>query len=140
MGIHRENHSRSEIKIASLNYPLILEIITNFYQKATYDFLIGYHFRKIEDFDTHLPRIASFWQLQLTGKITHRDRLPFNLIAAHAPLGVKKGELGRWITLFEETLKEHVLKKDIDEALAAKWMEKARFFEKRLQQKLVRPS
>lgn len=90
--------------------------------------MIGYHFRGIENFDTHLPRIASFWQLQLTGKIDHKDQLPFNLMNTHKPLKLKSAEINRWVILFEQTLNEF----NLDEEFHNEWMEKVNFFKERL--------
>ncbi len=111
-----------------LTYPIILEIITSFYDKATKDILIGYHFRFIEDFDEHLPRIASFWQLQLTGKIDAKEQLPFNLIAAHKPLKLNKGEVHRWVILFENTLDEFIQSQKISDMDKIDWMKKVEKF------------
>lgn len=119
-----------------ISYPTILNIIEEFYQKATFDFMIGYHFRKIADFETHIPRIAVFWELQLTGKTEKRHELPFNLIAVHKPLGIKKGELGRWVVLFKETLQENVKHGKVSAEQASVWIEKVNFFEKKLFEKL----
>lgn len=110
------------------DFPLFLDVITKFYDKATFDVMIGYHFRGIEDFNSHLPRIASFWQLQLTGKIDHSEELPFNLINVHIPLKLKKAEIHRWVILFEQTLKEFNLEDEFYEL----WMEKVNLFKEKL--------
>ncbi|MBC74748.1 MAG: hypothetical protein CME64_01915 [Halobacteriovoraceae bacterium] len=120
-----------------IEFQTILEVVTDFYSKATFDFLIGYQFRKIEDFDSHLPRIASFWELQLNGKITNREHLPFKLIEVHSPLKIKRGELGRWVTLFQETLESSVNKGLITKDQSEVWMEKIKFFENKLYQRLI---
>lgn len=117
---------------------LILEIIESFYEKATKDFLIGYHFRSIEDFETHVPRIAVFWEVQLNGATERKEELPFNLISVHEPLGIKKGELGRWVTLFRETLQENQDKLGPDEII--RWNKKVDFFRDKLEKRLIRPS
>ena len=96
-----------------MNDQTILEIITSFYDKAKVDVMIGYHFRFIEDFDTHIPRIADFWNLQLNGKLIKKEHLPFNLLDVHQGLGIKKGEIGRWLKLFTDTLDEHIQSGDI---------------------------
>lgn len=119
---------------------LILEVIESFYQKATFDFLIGYHFRKIDDFDSHIPRIATFWDLQLNGSTKHKEELPFNLIQVHTPLGIKKGEIGRWMVLFEENLEQFVKAKKLSTDSKDSWVEKAKFFEKKLSERLIQPS
>ena len=116
-----------------------LNVVTAFYEKAVIDVLIGYHFRKIatthghhplkppiEAFHDHLPRIAFFWRMQLLGeKMNSEDQEPYDLISIHRALSIRKGEVGRWILLFKETLNEapeHELKKN--------WSEKIDHFEK----------
>ena len=83
---------------------MILKIIQRFYDFAKKDVMIGYHFRFIEDFETHIPRIADFWNLQLNASIEKKAHLPFKLIEVHKGLGIKKAEMGRWIVLFKDNL------------------------------------
>ncbi len=87
-----------------ISYNLILEIIEAFYAAAKKDVLIGYHFRVIENFDEHIPRIADFWNLQLTGEMKDRNHLPYDLIGVHIPLKVNLGEIHRWEKLFNDNL------------------------------------
>lgn len=112
----------------NLDFPFFLDVITKFYNKATFDVMIGYHFRGIEDFNRHLPRIASFWQLQLTGKIDHKEELPFDLINKHIPLKLKNAEINRWVILFEQNLKEF----NLDDDFYNLWMQKVELFQKKL--------
>jgi truncated hemoglobin YjbI len=78
-------------------------IVSEFYQKALNDILIGYQFQKIEDFPKHVSKIASFWKNQL-----YPEHYPpvanIRFRAKHLPLHLNMGELGRWIILFYETL------------------------------------
>ena len=83
---------------------LILDIIQSFYDTVKKDVMIGYHFRFIEDFESHIPRIADFWNLQLNGEVKDRTNLPFKLIEIHKDKGIKSAEMGRWIHLFEKNL------------------------------------
>lgn len=96
---------------------IIKLIVYKFYEKATADFLIGHHFRKIQEFtgdnvlvppmaafSHHLPRINQFWEMQLLGKPDTPLEKPFNLIMAHEYLHIRVGEVGRWVTLFKETI------------------------------------
>jgi len=115
-----------------LSFPSILEIVTSFYAKATTDILIGYHFRFIEDFDDHLPRIASFWQLQLTGSIDNREQLPFNIIELHRVLKLNKGEVHRWVILFEKTLVEFIESGAITNVQKDEWMVKVEIFKNKI--------
>ncbi len=104
----------------------ILKVVSSFYDKAKTDILIGYHFRNILDFDEHIPRIASFWEIQLLGVASSKVDQPFDVMNAHIPLSIKRGELGRWLLLFRMTLDEqaHELGDMKD-----KWLEKLVFFE-----------
>ena len=100
----------------------IREVVVDFYRKAVDDIIIGYHFHHIEDFSTHIPRIVSFWERQLLG--TSAPHTPFHFIAAHLPLKIKKGEVGRWMLLFEKTLEAHPLR----EVSKEKWRQKLQHF------------
>lgn len=90
--------------MSNLTYDTILAVTNHFYDKARFDILIGFHFRVIEDFDTHIPRIADFWNLQLTGKIENKDNLPFNLLHTHIPMRLTIGMIDRWVVLFHQSL------------------------------------
>ena len=120
----------------------IKEVVFEFYKKATSDFLIGYQFRKIQEhsgedplkppieaFKEHLPRIENFWRVQLLGENIQGE--PFDLIYIHQKLNIKKGELGRWIHLFQETLLEQQKKYDMDDSFTETWLKKVKIFEKK---------
>lgn len=107
----------------------IFNVVDSFYQKAKVDVLIGYHFRIIKDFDTHIPRIASFWELQLLGTTSRPLEKPFNVVGLHLPMGIKRGELGRWLLLFRQSLKHETQKHPEMENLSILWDERLTFFE-----------
>jgi truncated hemoglobin YjbI len=102
----------------------ILKVVSSFYEKAKNDILIGYHFRHIKNFEEHIPRIAAFWEMQLLGKTRREYGEPFDITGVHAQLGIKKGELGRWLLLFRTTLKDCE-----DHPLKASWEERLKLFE-----------
>lgn len=125
----------------------IKQIVERFYIKATGDFLIGHQFRKIqkhtpeqgpshplrppiEAFRHHLPRIEIFWQIQFGLPLAQKLELPFDIIGIHRRLRIRRGELGRWILLFEETLNEY--EKEYGESvqeLIVLWRQKLVFFQ-----------
>ncbi len=105
----------------------IFSVVKTFYDKAKDDILIGYHFRNIHDFETHIPRIASFWDIQLLGETQQKGGPPFDMMNSHLPLGIKRGELGRWLVLFRQTLKEKTTK-DFS-GLSERWEERLKIFE-----------
>jgi len=120
-----------------LTLPLINKVVHAFYQVAIYDILIGYHFRVIEDFDTHIPRIADFWQLQLTGKMDNPGSLPFDLIQIHIPLKVKRGEIDRWGILFKQILDQFVNAQEITQDQSDQWMNKIEIFKTKLIERVL---
>lgn len=129
---------------------IIKEVVEKFYHEAVKDFLIGYHFRKIQEipsenvlypelsaFSKHIPRIINFWVIQLLGSNKHPKRnsleKPFNLISSHAYLNIRTGELHRFTLLFNQTIdsfkeeeKENLSKEELD--LLNKWKEKLDLF------------
>lgn len=119
---------------------LIYAVVESFYEKATNDVLIGYHFARFRDPATlnhHLERITTFWEMQFTGQITRAlEGNPFRLMLTHLQLNIKRGELGRWVVLFHQTLDE--LEKavtpeelEIVAPMVAEWKKRIAFFEER---------
>lgn len=101
----------------------IEQVVHSFYKKALNDIFLGYHFKRIPDFSEHEKRIIYFWQNQLLGqKVPYQ----FDLIKSHLPLGIKKGEVNRWVKLFLENLNES---KDTDKALSELWEKKVIHFQ-----------
>jgi truncated hemoglobin YjbI len=103
----------------------IKQVVEAFYAKATADILIGYHFRHVKDFATHIPRIRAFWEMQLLGKTDIAIVTPLDVLRAHVPLKINFGEVGRWVKLFTETLNETELPSD----LRKQWLEKISHFQ-----------
>ena len=91
----------------------ISSVVRAFYEKAKSDIIIGYHFRHIENFDEHIPKIIRFWCLQLLDlpqekiKEFQKEGIPNQIIKKHLYLKIKKGEVGRWVLLFKETIDQH---------------------------------
>ena len=107
----------------------IFQVVEAFYEKAKTDVLIGYHFRIIQDFDQHIPRISTFWELQLLGSSVRGLSEPFDVMKVHVPLQIKRGELGRWLVLFRKTLDEKTLQHPEFSELKELWLTKLIFFE-----------
>jgi len=98
--------------------------------------MIGYHFRVIEDFDSHIPRIIGFWERQLLNQTDYKSTIPFDLINVHRPLGIKLGELNRWVILFKETLNENKIESTDQDF----WLEKVSIFRDKLEKFLIQKS
>ena len=114
---------------------IIEDLVDSFYEKAISDFLIGYHFKKIQtgdalyptlsDFAHHLPRIKVFWKTQLLKDF--KNTLSFNLKESHIPLKIRKGELDRFMLLFNETL-DQFEKNQSNQNLIKEWRLRLQFF------------
>ena len=111
------------------NEDWILQVVQHFYDKAKVDVLIGYHFRVIKDFETHIPRIAAFWDMQLLAKTERDYGDPFDVMAVHLPMVIKRGEVGRWLVLFKKTLDEETMIHPEFSDLKEKWLKRLDFFE-----------
>lgn len=114
----------------------IHSLVEKFYSKAIVDPIIGFHFRKIQEFEGidplkppieafahHIPRIANFWRMQLLDE-KNLEETPFNLIKTHEYLGLKRGQIDRWLMLFIETINES----DFEDSFKLDWENKARHF------------
>lgn len=114
------------------------EVVESFYRKAINDIFIGYQFKKISnkpdnlnqvlsDFKPHLLRIKNFWyqQFSLPSEIETSERTLFH---AHDKLNIRRGELGRWMTLFKEELS--LSKHEETQGLKNAWLHKIEKFEK----------
>jgi truncated hemoglobin YjbI len=114
----------------------IHSVIEKFYSKAVVDPIIGFHFRKIQEFEgvdplrppieafaQHIPRITNFWRMQLLDE-KNLEEIPFNLIKTHEYLGLKRGQIDRWLMLFIETINES----NFDESFKELWQKKASHF------------
>lgn len=123
---------------------LIYIVVETFYQKAINDVLLNHHFarfRQEEVLAHHLERITSFWEMQLTGKTSVPiEGAPFQLLFTHLKLNIRKGELGRWIVLFHQTLDElesqfsqQASQEELQEIqlITSEWKKRIAFFEER---------
>jgi truncated hemoglobin YjbI len=115
---------------------LIYAVVENFYEKVIDDVLIGYHFAKFRDKEVlahHLERLTTFWEMQLTGTATATIDRPFHLLFTHLQLNLKRGELGRWIVLFHQTLDS--LEAEVDhpnvKEMCELWKKRIALFEER---------
>ncbi len=129
---------------------LIFDLINDFYKVATADFMIGYHFRKIqthsgtnplappiEAFAQHIPRIVDFWKMLLLGQKPAADSGAFNLIETHRVLKVRRGEVGRWVQLFRTVIDQYIEDWPQQQEFLEAWWLQIKAFEKRFLQSKV---
>lgn len=141
-------------KLSLSKKDFIDHVVDEFYRQATTDILIGHQFRKIalkerelqskdvhhplrpplEAFAHHLPRIKSFWYIQLIGETKTADQAPFDLIQLHRELSIRMGELNRWLVLFDGVLMQSLKEVENQEEMGQfvqLWREKVSLFENR---------
>ena len=124
---------------------IIEKVILEFYKKATTDIQLGYHFRKIQEFQLdefkhhplrppieafahHLPVINEFWKRQLTGELND-STIQFDLINKHFYLSLRMGELRRFHLLFQQTI-EQFRQELTEESYYSSWLQKLDHFVK----------
>lgn len=100
-------------------------VVQKFYEKATTDVLIGYHFNHIQDFKHHFERLNAFWEMHL---LKVPPPFIYRLMMTHAPLGIKPGEVNRWVKLFLETIDENESLAP-DQEIIQEWREKIKLFQ-----------
>ena len=108
------------------------QVIHAFYSKLTHHPQLGTFFSDIDDFDTHEQRITDFWWLAMGGQLEKPTEPKINMIGKHFPLGINQEDLELWLVIFSETLGEN-----LDEQLAAQWMDKALQIGARLKQIVI---
>jgi hemoglobin len=83
-------------------------LLTSFYEKVFRDELIGHFFTEVMhvNLETHIPRIADFWETVLLGGRNYKD----NAIAPHMKINqlspIEEQHFKRWLSLFHETIDE----------------------------------
>lgn len=81
----------------------VTRLISTFYSRVRPDPVIGHFFTEL-DFDTHIPRIVSFWNMVLFGDRTFQG----DPITAHRKLNARlpmaQHHFDRWVQLFQATV------------------------------------
>ncbi len=95
--------------MASADDPLLRRIggrpklelfLNNFYASVREDPLIGPIFNEIiEDWPSHIQKIAGFWSLQMGGPAEYRG----GLMARHFPLSLKAEHFDAWLGLWTKS-------------------------------------
>ena len=93
----------------------VTRLISTFYTRVRPDPVIGHFFTEM-DFDTHIPRIVSFWNMILFGDRSFQG----DPITAHqklnARLPMEQLHFDRWIMLFQGTVDDLFAGAKADEA------------------------
>ncbi len=91
---------------------LIREVVVEFYRRARRDERLGPVFeRHVGDWDVHLARMTDFWSAALlrTGRYSGRP------VERHRSIdGLRAGHFGRWVELFEATVRDLCLPQEAE--------------------------
>lgn len=94
-------------------------LVNSFYDKVRTNRIIGYIFNDVAavDWITHLPKMYSFWETILLGKMSFKG----NPMSAHIKLSQKtemnKEHFDQWLQLWNETITENFRGKKATEAI-----------------------
>ncbi|WNJ18440.1 group III truncated hemoglobin [Pontibacter sp. G13] len=82
------------------------QLVRAFYSQATVDPLIGHFFTEVAklDLDTHMPKIADFWETVLLGNVQYQGRPMMKHLMLHAQSPLQMEHIARWIELWEKTV------------------------------------
>ena len=83
----------------------VTHLISTFYTRVRPDPVIGHFFTEL-DFETHIPRIVSFWTMILFGDTTYQGNpmAPHMQLDRHTPM--EQAHFDRWLLLFDTTVDE----------------------------------
>jgi len=102
---------------ANLDDATLERLLRAFYATAREDEVIGRLFDHVQDWETHIARITTFWSSVALMSGTYHGQP----MAAHIPLDLHTAHFARWLVLFEATAREICTAQDADYL-----MEKAR--------------
>jgi hemoglobin len=90
----------SEIQAKTgLDEAVLAHLVRSFYATARQDEVIGHLFDHVQDWETHIAKITTFWSSVglLSGRYHGQP------LAAHLPLPLEPLHFARWLVLFEQT-------------------------------------
>jgi hemoglobin len=89
-----------EIQAATgLEESVLARLVRTFYETARQDEIIGHKFDGVQDWETHIARITSFW----SSVALRTGRYQGQPLPVHFPLDLEPPHFTRWLTLFEKT-------------------------------------
>jgi hemoglobin len=85
-----------------LDEALIEAVVRRFYGRARQDPLLAPVFARVTEWEPHIARIAAFW----SSVALQTGRYHGQPMEAHLPLGLAPPHFARWLSLWEETVRE----------------------------------
>ncbi|MAZ28082.1 group III truncated hemoglobin [Leeuwenhoekiella sp. A16] len=93
-------------------------LVNNFYDKVRADQTIGFIFTDVAtvDWTTHLPKMYSFWETVLLGKMSFKGNPMDTHIKLSQKTEMSEKHFNQWLTLWNETVDELFIGKIATEA------------------------
>jgi hemoglobin len=85
-----------------LDEALLDRVVRAFYGTARQDPVIGHLFDDVHDWEAHIARITTFW----SSVALMSGRYHGNPMAPHLKLSLEPPHFARWLTLFEQTVRD----------------------------------
>ena len=84
-------------------------LVNKFYAKVLKDDLIGFFFKDVVhlNWDQHMPTMHDFWESTLFGLAKYRGNPMLKHIELNRKSAMKAKHFDRWLSLWEETVKEN---------------------------------
>ncbi len=84
-------------------------LVNAFYANVQQDHTIGYIFTEVipVNWETHLPKMYSFWETVLLGKASFKGNPMLTHIAINAKEKLTKQHFDQWMVLWELTIDQH---------------------------------
>jgi hemoglobin len=88
--------------VGGIDEAVLERLVRAFYERARLDPEIGPKFANVDDWESHIAKIAAFWSsVALTS-----GRYQGQPMVAHLPLELRGPHFMRWLALFEQTARE----------------------------------
>jgi len=83
-------------------------LVDTFYTKVKADRTIGHFFSEVVpvDWETHLPRMYSFWETVLLGQASYKGNPMVKHAALHQQQALDENHFSRWLELWQQTVNE----------------------------------
>ena len=94
----------------------LYEVVSDFYDRVQRHPRLAVPFAIVDDWREHKAHLAHFWWVTLGGK-RYREK-PYSVAEKHALAGFTPALLEDWLTLFQQTLAEHLPADHAEEWLA----------------------
>ncbi len=84
----------------------IESVVRDFYSRVQKDPILSEPFRSVQNWPQHLQRLTHFWWIRFGGKPYLQTN--YNPVLKHFQSGFNRDLLARWLSIFQQTLQDHL--------------------------------